>query len=131
MAHLSALIDDIVRGEDRSLPRTVDLTPLDGDSLVMAWFTVKANETDSDADAIFQKEITSAQDANGQIDVTGGGNPIVNAHLNFLIPSASTLLLDAWRYYFYDIKGLSSGGAKKVLEAGRIIAAEQITQAES
>ena len=129
MAHLNELLDDIVRGEDRELPRTVDLTPIE-DTLAKAWFTVKVLPTDDDADAIFQKVITTVVSADGNIDEPGTGDPLTG-HLYFLLPSADTLLLEADTYYYYDLKGKSSTGAKKVLEGGRLIVAEQVTQAES
>lgn len=130
MAHLNSLLDDLVVGEDRELPRTVDITPI-GDTLARAWFTVKEDPLDLDADAIFQKEITGTLSADGQIDNTGSGSPLDTAHLYFLLPSADTLLLEPERYYYFDIKGKSTSGAKKVLEGGRLIANKQITQAES
>lgn len=125
------LISELVRGEDRSLPRTVDLTSIDGDSLSKAWLTVKTSPHDADADAIFQKIITPVLNADGQIDSVGGGSPIQSGHLYFLIPSADTLKLVANVFYFYDIKALSSGSAKKVLETGKIVATEQVTIADS
>jgi hypothetical protein len=121
----------ITRGEDRSLPRSVDLTALAGESLAKVWFTVKRSPADTDADAIFQKIITPVLNADGQINVAGGGSPIAAAHLFLQIPRTDTLKLDADIYYPWDIKGKSSGGAIKVLEAGLIVAAAQITRAES
>ncbi len=129
MAHLDELILDIVSGEDRELPRTIDMTPIDPDTLSKAWLTVKANEDDADVDAIFQKIITTALSADGQIDDSGSAD--LSAHLYFLIPSADTDLLTPGQYYFYDIKGLSSSGAKKVLEGGRMIANHPITLAQA
>lgn len=131
MAHLNELIDDLVVGEDRELPRSVDISPIE-DTIAKAWFTVKRYLTDDDVDAIIQKEITAALTADGHIDDIGSLSPIANAHLYFLIPSTDTLLLEPDIYYYYDVKGKSSSNAaKKVLEAGRLIASAQITQAES
>src|SRR5262245_13966407 len=132
MAHLHSLIDELVRGEDREFDLTVmNMDEIGGDSLARAWFTVKSSPNDTDAAAIFQKEITTSLTAAGRIDVPGGGSPIQNAHMFFNIPSSDTLKLEADIYYFYDVKALSSGNAKKVLESGRLIAVEQITRDES
>ena len=125
----------LFRGEDREVPRSIVLTRIAPDTLSKAWLTVKLHEDDDDADAIFQKEITSVVGADGHITDTGSGDPLT-ATLYFLIPSIDTLAMAADIYYFYDIKGLSSTGAKKILEPeegieGRIIASHQITQAES
>lgn len=130
MAHLRSLIDDLVVGEDREVPRTVDLTPI-GEALSRAWFTVKSEIDDSDADAVFQKEITSVSSVDGQIDDIGTDSPITEGHLYFLIPSDDTLLLTPEIYYYYDIKAMSASGAKIVLESGRLIAHYQITQDDS
>ncbi len=125
----------LFRGEDREVPRSIVLTRIAPDTLSTAWLTVKLNADDDDADAVFQKEITGAASVDGQIVDAGSGDPLT-ASLYFLIPSADTLLMTADIYYFYDIKGKSSTGAKKILEPddgdiGRIIAGQEITQAES
>lgn len=130
MSHLTSIISDLVAGEDRELPRSIDLSSISPDTLDKAWLTIKESLDDSDDDAIVQKTITTVLSDDGQIDEPGTGDPLT-AHLYFLLPSDDTLLLEADRYYFYDIKGLSSTGAKKVLEGGRIIVSPPVTLASS
>lgn len=132
MAHLDNIILDIVLGEDRTLGYDVeDMDELDGDTLAKAWFTVKVNEDDLDVDALFQKAITPSLTADGQIDVIGGGSPIADAHMFFLLPKTTTILATPDIYYFYDVKVQSSGAADKVVDAGRMIFRRGITLANS
>lgn len=130
MSHLNATIDDIVAGEDVEIPRSIDLSSIADDTLDKAWLTIKENLEDSDDDAIVQKVITTDLSDDGMIDEPGTGDPLT-AHLYFLLPSEDTLLLTPDIYYFYDIKGLSSSGAKKVLEGGRIIVSHPVTIADA
>lgn len=122
MAHLNNLIDDIVCGEDRLLGYSVeDMDELDGDTLTKAWLTVKVNEDDLDASALYNKEITTSLSAHGQIDIAGGGSPVTDAHLFFILTRTETALATPDIYYFYQVRVRSSGDADKVVDAGRMI----------
>ncbi len=126
--HLDETIDDIVCGEEFEVPRTVVVSDILPDTLAKAWFTVKRRIWDTDAVAVFQKTITTSLNGDGQITVIGATD--VDAELYFLLSASDTALLDPNVLYFYDIKCLSSAGAPKVVEGGRLSINAAITQAE-
>lgn len=132
MPHLNNFISDVVRGESRLLAYVIeDMEDLDGDTLSKAYLTVKANDTDPDEAAIFQIQITPVFATEGQIDIVGGGPSFADGHMYFLLSSADTLAAEADVPYHYDVLVFSSGGAGKVVDAGRILFAERITQKDS
>lgn len=130
--HLDNLLDDLVPGEARTLPYTVeDMDDLDGDSLAKAYLTVKKSVDDPDSAAIFQRVITPDLTDNGQIDEVGGGSPVVDGHLFFLLPADVTILAKPDIFYAYDVKAFSSGGAPKVVDGGYIRFRARVTRADS
>lgn len=122
MAHLYNLILDLVCGEDRILGYSVeDMDELEGDSLSKAWLTVKENEDDADAAALYNKEITTSLTTHGQIDEAGGGSPVIDAHLFFILNKTETAAATPDIYYWYQVRVRSSGDADKVVDGGRMI----------
>lgn len=129
MSHLRGTINDFVRGDSYQLPRTVTITDILPDNLSKAWLTVKRSIADSDEQAVFQKTVTTTLSEDGHIDEAGSESAA--GHLYFLLTAADTNALAALLLYHYDIKVLSSGGATRVVESGRITASSAVTQASS
>ncbi len=129
MSHFEGVISDFAQGDAFEQPCTVDVTDILPDVLSKAWFTVKRSILDSDVDAIFQKVITAVLSDDGQIDEVGSVTD--EGHLIFLVTAANTNSLAAGVRYYYDIKALSSSGAAKVLEEGRIYCRASVTRATS
>lgn len=140
MPTLNAVIDDIVRGDDRTERVTIDrdgagdseLTLPNGATITDAWLTVKRRVADDDDDAVFQKHITTSNVAGvGQIenDGTGDVDPIVR----FDLVPADTRLLPASepREENYDIQVKTSGGKIHTAEKGKMYGEKDITQSTS
>lgn len=116
----------LTRGDAQAVPATVDVTDILPDVLSKAWFTVKRRRVDTDEQAVIQKTITSSLTDQGQIDNVGATD--VDGSLFFLLTPDDSNALDANILYYYDIKVLSSGGAPKILESGRVQAFESVTR---
>ncbi len=122
-------IDGFAQGDAFEIPRTILVSDILPDTLSKAWFTVKRRQTDSDANAIFQKVITPTLASDGHIDEVGSDDE--NGHLYFIVTSTDTRSMAADIRYFYEVKVLSSGGYPKRMEEGRIMARAGVTQTES
>ena len=128
MPNYEATITDFAAGDDISVERTITTVP-SGQTMTLAWFTVKRKISDSDAQAIFQKQITPSFAANiGQIDDTGADG---TGHLLFYLVADNTELLTPYSEYRYDIQVKLSGGGIATPEIGVIVAFPQITRSES
>lgn len=119
---------DAVIGNSYQIERTVEDVP-DGETVDAAWFTLKRRDTDSDANAVLSKAITTA-------DVLTTGT-IINASptsgsaiLQFNIGPDDWTAVDGQALYLYDIKLRTSGGAVYTFEFGDFAAEGQITGAE-
>lgn len=127
MPNYEAIITDFAAGDDISVERTITTVP-SGQTMTSAWFTVKRKVSDTDAQAIFQKAITSILSAGaGIIDDTGIDG---TGHLIFYLVADNTELLTPYSEYRYDIQVRLSGGGIATPEIGVIIAFPQITRAE-
>lgn len=125
MANFEGLIDDFVAGNDITIERTVTGVPA-GQTLTMAWFTVKSKFSDLDADAKIQKEITTVLDANqGHISDSGADE---TGTVIFYLQAADTLLLYPLSEYRYDIQVKTSGGKIYTPELGIIMSLPRVTQ---
>ena len=128
MSDLNAQLDIEVLGDDFEVPRIIGNLP-SGVTLSKAYFTVKANESDLDADAIFQKTITSVLDnAQGQITDTGADG--TGAYV-FYLQAADTVLMTANVRYFYDIQLVLSNNRLKTPEKGQVWGVAEVTKATS
>lgn len=128
MPTLDATVTGFVAGDDLSLRRTIDRDG-DGDSdealasgvvIDRAWLTVKADPSDADADALLQKEVTTADSAGtGQIEDDGDGDvdPIVRFDLE---PDDTETIGTTPRYF--DVQVRTGGGKIYTAERGRIYA---------
>lgn len=126
MSSYGSIITDFVIGDDFTIERTITLVP-SGQTLSTGWFTVKRKVTDTDAQAVFQKIITSSLVAGtGHIDDTGADG---TGHIIFYLTADNTALLTPNSSYFFDIQIKLSGGAISTPETGTIIAFPQTTQA--
>lgn len=124
MPNFEGTITDFAVGDDITVERTITAVP-SGQTITNAWFTVKRRISDTDAQAIFQKTITSSLTSAGQIDDTGADG---TAHLLFYILAAETVLLTPDSSYRYDIQVKLSGGTISTPELGFITAFPQITR---
>jgi hypothetical protein len=126
MPNYEATITNFAAGDDLSIERTITTVP-SGQTMSTAWLTVKRSVSDTDVQAVFQKEITSALVAGeGQIDDTGADG---TAHLIFYLAAADTVLLTPLSDYRYDIQVKLSGGGISTPEIGVITAFPQMTRA--
>lgn len=111
-------------GNDFDVIRPITLIPT-GDSMAKAWLTVKAHESDTDAAALVQLDITSASTAKGQITDTGATD-LAGSVTFKLTPTHTRLIGTIPRYY--DIKVKSANGKIYTADSGDITAkAAEIT----
>lgn len=123
MPTLNSVITDFVAGDDLEVRRTVGslVAPLTD-----AWLTIKEWESDTDAQAIIQKAITSVVDLDqGQIIETGDLN--TDATIVFYLTATETALLQA-RPYFFDIQVLDDNTHLYTPESGLMIPVAAITR---
>lgn len=126
MPNYEATVTDFAAGDDISIERTITTVP-SGQTMTTAWFTVKRKVSDTDIQAVFQKEVTSSLVAGeGQIDDTGADG---TGHIIFYVVAAETALLTPFSEYRYDIQVKLSGGGVATPEIGVIIAFPQMTRA--
>jgi len=119
-------ITGLVAGDDWTIRRTVVAIPT-GQSLVMAWFTVKNNVNDEDTAAVLQKEIDLADDPGvGQIEDSGAGDG--TAVLRFDLTKDNTLLFKPYVKYEYDVQVKTSAGKYNTPDRGLLIANSQVTR---
>jgi len=119
-------IEGYVSGDDLRITRTYTELP-DGIIISKAYLTIKERLIDSDAEAIIQKTITSAEDASGSItdpDTTGG-----SIALYFDLSSAETLELLPVTIYAYDVQVITQAGAIYTCEKGTIVMHQGVTDA--
>lgn len=96
--------------------------------LSQAWLTVKTNKTDTDANAVMQKNITSSLVAGvGQISDTGATDTI--GELTFLFTGAQNGALTAEHKYWFDIKiQYNSGEVLPLIEDSTLTPGAAITR---
>ena len=118
MNNLDDQLCEFVIGNDFDIVRDLDMSSLFvGATASKAWFVVKKNRRDADADAIIQLDITSTYTAGkGQITDAGAGD--LKGQLVFEVDAAVSARLLAGRVYFYDIKVLTSTGQLYTPESG-------------
>lgn len=129
MATLDSTISNFVAGDDVKITRTITAVPA-GDSLVKAWLTVKKSESHADADAIFQKAITTSYSL-GQGHITDNGAGDTSAAIFFELTAANTALLRGDVDYYFDIQVKTANGAINTPEKGTITFRAQVTQTTS
>ena len=125
MPTLNSIIDDLVVGSDLWIRRPITGLPA-GVTLSQAWLTIKENSTQTDAQAIIQKSITSAATSQGQITDTGADT--AGELLFYLIP-LDTEKLDPCLIYEFDVKVKLSDGRYSTPEKGQITPVARITEA--
>src|SRR5262245_35246956 len=124
MPQLKGKINDFVAGDKLEIRRTIGdlIAPLDH-----VYFTIKARRSDSDAEAIVQKEITIVLD-DDQGQIITAGDDTTPAEIVFVLLPADTA--DLWQKLFrYDIKAFDSNGNPYHSELGYIYARRPITSA--
>lgn len=126
--NLDNFISDWFIGDTRQFNRTVPTADLvAGDAISDAYLTIKAAESDSDANAIGQLHITTALTNQGQITGPVGGN------YTLLFNVFGTLIqnLNAGQIYYYDIRLVGSVSlATWIVENGQIQFRQNTTQAQ-
>ena len=111
---LNIQLVDCVKGKARDFDITIALS---SGSLVVAditnaWLTVKANEADAGADALFQKEIGAG------ITLTGvSGSSVVGI---VQLSAADTDLLTAGRTYYFDLQVDTTAREAELAARGRL-----------
>lgn len=133
MPTLDGVIKKFVAGDDLSIRRTIDRDG-DGESdfamapgvtVTRAWFTVKEDIDDLDADAIVQKEITTGAVAGvGQIENDGAADADPILRFDLLPEDTAAIGMKAKEY---DIQVLCSNLKTYTPERGRIYATSQVT----
>ncbi len=128
---LDAIVTGFVTGDDVSLRRTIDRDGggvsdealASGVTIARAWLTVKAAESDADADALVQKEVTTTNVAGtGQIENDGTGD--VDPVIRFDLVPADTEAIGLTARYF-DVQVLTNGAKLYTPEVGRIRASKK------
>ena len=131
MPTLDSRIDEIVKGDDISLERTIDFVLTEfpaGTTITDSWLTVKAAEGDTDLQALLQKAITTSDvPGTGQIEIDGTGD--VDMVVRFDLLPADTLAIGNQILRFFDIQVKTAGGKVYTPESGLISGFRQITLA--
>lgn len=98
-----------------------------GETIVKAWFTIKASVRDLDVAAKLQKIITESTLAGvGMITENVAGS---SAILRFDVNPVDWAALRAGKTYRYDIQVKTSGGGIYTPESGTFLATPEVTQA--
>jgi hypothetical protein len=121
------LLELIAKGDGWRLIVSVTDIP-SGLTLTKGWLTVKRYKDDADADALFQRTVTTVLDTHGQITDTGGDGA---GSLYFLIPLTSTASAEPSRRYEYDVQVLTSDGQPATVFIGKISFKQGVTDANS
>lgn len=117
---------ELKESSGRTIRRDVPDVPT-ADPLTKAWMTVKTLYDDLDAAAIFQKGITTTNQAGvGHIEKDGSTDG--KGLLRFDISVANADAVEG-EVRFYDIKVLMAGFGPVVIETGTILAARTTTDA--
>ena len=112
------------RGDVLTIRRRVYDVP-SGRTVDEAWLTVKAAIADTDANATFQKIITSSDVAGtGQIEASGSDGTAI---LRFDLSNTNTTAMTADVRYFYDIQIRFDDSDIQTLENGEQVASAEIT----
>lgn len=119
-------ISGFVRGDDLDIVRSITNIP-SGQVVSKMWLTIKNRFTDTDAQAVIQKIITSAQ-TTGQGVISNIGASGTAAAL-FTLTHDDTILLRADREYFYDVQLLTDADKIYTPENGVIVALPSVTSA--
>lgn len=128
MTKTGVKIKGIVIGDDFRIVRTYTSLPVGG-TIPMAWLTVKKSDKQSDAAALFQKEITGTLGPDGHItdnDTAGG-----TISMFFELTQADTGAAKPGLDYVYDIQVRTSDGDIHTLEIGTISFIRGVTNAIS
>ena len=133
MPTLNAVITSLVQGDGIDITVTVTKTTGNfvADAITKAWFTVKSKVTDSDANALFQKVITTA-DVVGVGQITDDGAVSGTGSIRVELTNADTILLSGNKSYPFDLQLLTtSGGSIKPYTpwAGVIKMTPEVTKA--
>jgi hypothetical protein len=100
-----------------------------GETLTKAYLTVKIDLADSDAEAVFQKEITTTEVAGqGWLEYYALGSYM---YVRFYLTPSDTALLEPEIPHAFDVKYLTSGGKMYVPELGIIMPYRGVTLANS
>ena len=125
MPDFNGTIENFVSGDDLQITRTITNVP-SGGLLTKVWFTVKLLWSDTDTDAVIQKEITTSNVAGtGQITDDGAGDQ--SAAVRFDLTDTDTAKLQKGLTFLYDIQVLTDGGAIYTPEIGTITAKQGVT----
>lgn len=116
---------DYVIGDSVQIARTFINAP-PGETIEMAWFTIKLDLNDADAAAVLQKTITTV-DVPGTGFITNGANG--TGTLRFDIGPNDWGLMAAKITYFYDIQVRSSADAILTRELGKAKFDSEVTLA--
>lgn len=114
---------------DCSFSLVISVTGIPVASLIsQAWLSVKTRSTDSDANAVLQKNITSSLVAgSGQVSDTGATDTI--GELTFLFTAAQTATLTAGRDYAWDVKmALNSGEILPLIQDSTLTPGQSVTR---
>ena len=118
------IINKFAAGDDIEIDRTVTGIKSTGQTLVKAWFTVKAKATDSDSLIVFEKAITVAENV-GTGRITDDGSTGNDPALRFDITSTDTALLTPKTAYYYFVRVKTSAGKLYTPEEGTMVAWER------
>lgn len=132
MAVLNRYLGRFVAGDTWRLNRTPKNVTTAGEgnaTVTTVYWTVKADPTQPDASAIFQRTITTSLTSSGQIT---DANPADGQFSFYVIAlKTQTILLTPGVEYYYDLQAITSTGGVYTLETGTIVAQQGVTTASS
>lgn len=120
-------ITDWYNGDDRIFTGSVAGLPQTDPNLTDCYFTLKLNPSDTDANSIIQKHITTFLDQAGQI--TADPNSFDNIVLLVHVYSAEYEgLVQPGTVYYWDFRVITAGGSTWTIATGTVQFQEQVTQ---
>jgi hypothetical protein len=132
MANYTATITTFIAGDFKQVPW--EATIPSNSQVTKAWLTVKANETDLDASAILQKEITTVLDTGeGHITDNGSSDGIAAGFFNMLESETIDITPDTLMYYDIQLLLLMTDATTRIAtpEKGTIQTLQGLTDAVS
>ena len=126
LGYEAKLPETVTVGDDLTVRHVFKKVPR-GQALATLTWTVKTDLADSDANAVWQKTITTADVVNvGQIEDTGflSGKSVSR----FDVPTTQVAACQPGVIHLYDFEAVSTAGKTKTVSKGHFIPQAQVTQ---
>ena len=120
------VIVDWALADDRILTGQVTGLPATDPNCIAAYFTLKADPTDNDADALLQKRITQIAQASGQITQVPANNLLFHIYAGDF-----PYTVNAGTEYYWDVRIVTTGGITWTVATGMVQFIQNSTQTDA